>query len=176
MSSAALTPFSYVVLVLVGREGAGPHDLVQMARRGRVYWSAADSQYYAEPKRLEALGLLSSSKEPGRTRERTHYRLTDAGVAAVREWAGTPVGFPRLQHEAVVRVLAVDLVGRDAVLASLQPLHEELNAMEERLSAAEEAAGSIPHRQAALRLNLRLARRLVEAHREWLSDVHRELR
>lgn len=176
MSSVSLTPFSYVVLVLVGRGGAGPHDLVRMARQGRVYWSAAESQYYAEPKRLEALGLLSSSKEPGRTRERTHYRLTPAGEAALREWAETPVGFPRLQHEAVVRVLAVDLVGRDAVLASLQPLHEELDAMEERLSQAEESAGSLPHRETALRLNLQLARRLVDAHREWLADVSRELR
>ena len=50
-----------------------------MMRRGRINHAAAPSQYYAEPKRLERLGLLTSSKEPGRTRERTVYRLTDAG-------------------------------------------------------------------------------------------------
>ena len=47
-----LTPFSYVILVLVGRGGAGPHDLRRMAEIGRVYWWAAPSQWYAEPKRL----------------------------------------------------------------------------------------------------------------------------
>ena len=43
------------------RGGAGPHDLVRMVRQGRVYESAAESQYYAEPKRLELLGYLSCS-------------------------------------------------------------------------------------------------------------------
>jgi DNA-binding PadR family transcriptional regulator len=176
MSSDRLTPLSYAVLVLVGRAGAGPHDLVRMARQGRVYWSAAESQFYAEPKRLERLGLLSSSKLPGRTRERTHYRLTSAGEAALREWAETPVGFPRLQHEAVLRVLAVDLVGREAVLLSLQSLRDELDAMDARLDTADEIASSIPHRETALRLNHRLARALVEAHRTWLADLDRELR
>ena len=75
MASPDLTPFSYVVLTLVGRNGAGPHDLVRMARQGRVHWSAAESQYYAEPKRLEKLGYLRAEKRPGRTRERTQYTL-----------------------------------------------------------------------------------------------------
>src|SRR5581483_10837528 len=44
MSRPELTPFSYAVLVLVGAGGAGPHDLVRMARQGRVYWEPAESQ------------------------------------------------------------------------------------------------------------------------------------
>ena len=100
MASPDLTPFSYVVLTLVGRNGAGPHDLVRMARQGRVHWSAAESQYYAEPKRLEKLGYLRAEKRPGRTRERTQYTLTDAGRAALMEWAAEPARFPRIQHEA----------------------------------------------------------------------------
>ena len=85
LSRDDLTPFSYTILVLVGRGGAGPHDLVRMARQGRIYAAAADSQFYAEPKRLERLGYLSSRKEPGRTRERTHYSLTRKGLKALRE-------------------------------------------------------------------------------------------
>src|SRR3954454_7973332 len=54
-----LSPFSFVILVLVGRGGAGPHDLRRMAEDGRVYWDAAPSQWYAEPKRLEAHGYLA---------------------------------------------------------------------------------------------------------------------
>src|SRR5689334_12970632 len=94
-----LTPFSYAVLTLVGRDGAGPHDLVQAARREWVCWSAAESQWYAEPKRLERLGYLRAEKRPGRTRERTHYLLTDAGRTALYAWAGQPARFPRIQHE-----------------------------------------------------------------------------
>ena len=55
--SSHMTPLSYVVLNLIGRDGAGPHDLVQMARRGqRLYWAGAESKIYAEPKRLAKLG------------------------------------------------------------------------------------------------------------------------
>jgi PadR family transcriptional regulator, regulatory protein AphA len=173
--SRSLTPFSYAVLVLVGRGGAGPHDLVRMARQGRVYWDAADSQWYAEPKRLEALGLLTARKEPGRTRERTHYELTDAGLAAVAEWMTTPARWPRIQHEPVLRSLAVDLVPPRDVLTSLLAMREELDDLDRRIDRGEEVAASLPHREAILRLNHRLARELVAAHRRWLGDVEREL-
>jgi PadR family transcriptional regulator, regulatory protein AphA len=170
-----LTPFSYAVLVLVGEGGAGPHDLVQMMRRGRVYWAASESQWYAEPKRLERLGHLRSHKEPGRTRERTHYELTDRGRAALRAWAATPAGFPRIQNEPVLRVLAADLVGDAQALAGLRGLRGELDELEASLDAAGEAARRLPARERYLRLNHRLARRVLDAHREWLAEVEDEL-
>jgi PadR family transcriptional regulator, regulatory protein AphA len=174
-SDAKLTPFSYAVLVLVGEGGAGPHDLVQMMRRGRVYWAASESQWYAEPKRLERLGHLRSRKEPGRTRERTHYELTESGREALRAWAATPVGFPRIQNEAIVRVLAADLVGDAEALAGLRGLRTDLDEIEAALDAAERVAGDLPGRERYLRLNHRLARRIVDAHRDWLAEVEEEL-
>src|ERR671918_2873394 len=101
MSRSELTPFSYTVLTLVGEGGAGPHDFVRMMRQGRIYWSGAESHFYAEPKRLERLGYLTSRKEPGETRERTHYSLTPKGREALRAWARGPVHFPRVLHEGV---------------------------------------------------------------------------
>jgi PadR family transcriptional regulator, regulatory protein AphA len=175
LSNQSLTPFSYVVLTLVGQGGAGPHDLVRMARSGRIYWDAADSQWYAEPKRLEALGYLSSRKEPGRTRPRTHYTLTDKGRDALAEWMQEPARFPRLQHDAVVRLLAADLVGEKAVLDSLRALREEIADISARRDTAEAIATTIPHREKYLILNHRLARRIVQAHIDWLDEVEREL-
>src|SRR4029079_9755446 len=86
-----LTLFSYEILGLVGRTGAGAHDLLQMARRGRMLDWAGESQYYVEPKRLARLGCLSARKEPGKTRERTVYTLTDRGLDALSDYARTPV-------------------------------------------------------------------------------------
>src|SRR4051794_20789673 len=137
MSSEQLTPFSYAVLVLVGEGGAGPHDLVTMMRRGRVYWAASESQWYAEPKRLERLGLLRSRKEPGRTRPRTLYELTDAGRDALREWAATPVHFPQIRNEAILRVLAADIVGDDRALEGLRALRADLDELDAAIDAAE---------------------------------------
>jgi len=175
LSSDALTPFSYVVLTLVGRDGAGPHDLVRMARSGRVYWDAAESQWYAEPKRLEALGHLTARKEPGRTRPRTHYTLTERGREALAAWMEEPAKFPRIQNEAIVRLLAADLVGEEAVLDSLRALRNEIADILTRLDAAEAIATTIASREDYLLLNHRLARRIVQAHADWLDDVEREL-
>jgi DNA-binding PadR family transcriptional regulator len=175
LSNRSLTPLSYVVLTLVGQGGAGPHDLVRMARSGRVYWDAADSQWYAEPKRLAALGHLSARKEPGRTRPRTHYTLTDKGRRALAAWMQEPARFPRIQHEAIVRLLAADIVGEQPVLDSLRALREEIADISARLDAAEAIATTIPSRERYLLLNHRLARRILQAHSDWLDEIEREL-
>jgi PadR family transcriptional regulator AphA len=175
MSRSELTPFSFVVLVLVGRNGAGPHDLMRMARQGRIYTAFADSQWYAEPKRLQRLGYLSSQKEPGKTRERTHYSLTEKGREALAAWMAEPSGFSRLQLEPAWRLLAADLVGEAAVVASLAGLRAEIAELNAQIDTGEEVAGSLPHRERYLRLNHRLARRLVQAHEDWLDEVEREL-
>jgi DNA-binding PadR family transcriptional regulator len=159
----------------VGQDGAGAHDLVRMARQGRVFWAAADSQWYGEPKRLANLGFLRSEKRPGRTRERTHYTLTDAGRAALVEWAAEPARFPRIQHEAVTRLLLGDLVPDSVLLAGLEGLRSDLAEITAQLDAADAVAVELPHRARYLRLNHALARRMVEAHAAWIDQVEREL-
>jgi PadR family transcriptional regulator, regulatory protein AphA len=175
MSRPELSPFSYSVLVLVGSGGAGPHDLVRMARSGRVYANAADSQWYAEPKRLERLGYLSSRKEPGRTRPRTVYTLTEQGLEALRDWARQPVPFPRVLHEGVVRLLAADLVGEGPVREGILALRAELDELDALIDEAEQRAAGVPHRRRYLMINHRLARRLIAAHRAWVEEVEAEL-
>src|SRR5918992_636296 len=104
MSSDELRFFSYEILGLVGSTGAGPHDLRQMVRRGRMLDWAGESRYYVEPKRLARLGYLETHKEPGQTRQRTVYNLTDKGLDALASWARTPVHFNAIKSEALVRL------------------------------------------------------------------------
>jgi DNA-binding PadR family transcriptional regulator len=175
MSSPRLTQISYTVLALVGRGGASPHDLVRMMRIGRVYHAAAPSQYYAEPKRLERLGLLTSTTEPGQTRERTVYRLTEEGVAALRKWMETPTAVPRLAGEPPVRILSTDLVGEPAARESLLAMRSEIAELRENLLEGERRAPAIPHRTKYLLLSHGLARRVLDAYDDWLDEVEREL-
>jgi PadR family transcriptional regulator, regulatory protein AphA len=175
MSSERLTSFSYAVLTLVGRGGAGPHDLVRMARQGRIYSAWAESQYYSEPKRLEKLGYLSARKEPGQTHERTHYELTPKGLKALRDWAPLPTPFPKIQNEGIIRVLAADLVGEEAVLKSFAGLRQEIADVAARLDVGAAVAETLPHRRKYLAINQRLAERLLKALSDWADDVEREL-
>ena len=173
--SRELTHFSYMVLGLVGRGGLSPYDLHQMVRRGRIYDWVGESQYYVEPKRLARLGYLDARKEPGKTRERTVYTLTDKGLQALREWATTPVHYPRMEHEPLTRILVADLVGEAPVRESLATLRDDIADLSARLDEAEAAAENLPHRRKYLLMGHRLNRRLLEVHLEWLDEIEREL-
>jgi DNA-binding PadR family transcriptional regulator len=174
-STDRLTPISYAVLVLVGRGGAGPHDLVRMMRQGRIYESAAESQYYAEPKRLEELGYLRAERVPGRTHDRTHYELTEKALGALREWIGRRPQHPRLGADPILRLLAADLVGERPVKESLLAMREDIADLRARLDVADRIASTLPHREKYLRLNHRLARRVLDAYAEWLDELEGEL-
>src|SRR5688500_6189286 len=124
--STELSLFSIEILALDGRAGAGPHDLLRMAQRGRILAWAGASQYYTEPKRLARLGYLAARSEPCRTRERTVYALTDKGLDALREHARTPVSFTPLKSDALLRLLICDLVGEEVTRESIATLRAEL--------------------------------------------------
>lgn len=170
-----LSLFSYEILGLVGRGGAGAHDLLRMARRGRMLDWAGESQYYVEPKRLARLGYLEARKEPGKTRERTVYSLTDKGLEALRAWAATPVTFTPLKSEALTRMLIADLVGEEVTRTSIATLRDDLADIHERIAESEARAELLPHRREYLLLATRFLRRLVDLHLEWIDEVEREL-
>jgi DNA-binding PadR family transcriptional regulator len=175
MSSDELSLFSYEILGLVGRHGAGAHDLLRMARRGRILDWAGESQYYVEPKRLAKLGYLDARKEPGKTRERTVYSLTDRGLAALSEYARTPVKFQPVKSDLLLRLLLADLVGEEAVRASAGTLREDIADLEARLEESEAAARLLPHRAKYLLLTSRFLRDLLELHLDWVEEIEHEL-
>ncbi len=173
--NAELSLFSYEILGLVGREGAGAHDLLQMARRGRMLDWAGESQYYVEPKRLAKLGYLQARKEPGRTRERTVYTLTEKGRRALREYARTPVRFQPVKSDLLLRLLIADLVGERPTRESVAALRTEIAELEAQLDAAAERAEALPHRRKYLLLVIGFLRRLLALHLELVAEVEHEL-
>jgi DNA-binding PadR family transcriptional regulator len=175
MSRPELSLFSYEVMGLVGDQGAGPHDLLRMARRARVLDWAGESQYYVEPKRLARLGYLEARQEPGRTRARTVYTLTEKGRTALREWAATPLTLTPLKSEALLRLLVADLVGEELTRESLRSLRDDLADVRARLDESAAAAEALPHRRRYLLLVNDFLRRFVELHADLADEVEREL-
>jgi DNA-binding PadR family transcriptional regulator len=175
VSNEDLSFFSYEILGLVGRTGVGAHDLLRMARRGRILDWPGESQYYVEPKRLARLGYLRARKEAGKTRERTVYTLTDKGLDALREYARTPVRFQPLKSELLLRLLIADLVGEPVTRKSVATLREDIDDLAARVSEAEASAEDLPHRRKYLLLVCKFLRELLELHLEWIDEVEREL-
>jgi DNA-binding PadR family transcriptional regulator len=175
MSTVDLTLFSYEVLGLVGREGASAHDLLRLARRGRILDWAGESQYYTEPKRLARLGYLETRVEAGKTRERTVYRLTGRGLDALRAYAATPVTLTPLKSEPLLRLLIADLVGEPVTRASLGTLREDLADVLDRIAESEVSAAALPHRSTYLLMVTRFLRRYVALHADLIGEVERQL-
>src|SRR5215208_4465977 len=170
-----LTLFSYEILGLVGRGGAGAHDLLRMAQRGRILAWAGESQYYVEPKRLARLGYLDARKEPGKTRERTVYTLTENGLDALRAYAEAPVHFTPVKSEVLLRLLIADLVGEEATRKGISALRADVQDLLDRLQESEASAEALPHRRTYLLLVTGFLRRLLHLHLELVDQVEREL-
>jgi len=170
-----LSLFSYEILGLVGRGGAGAHDLLRMARRGRILDWAGESQYYAEPKRLAGLGYLDARKEPGKTRERTVYALTEKGLDALRAWAETPVRFTPVKSDLLQRLLIADLVGEEPTRKGITALRDDIADLVIRLEQSEERAEQLSHRQKYLLLVTGFLRRLLDLHLEFVDELEHEL-
>ncbi|MFF8594474.1 helix-turn-helix transcriptional regulator [Streptomyces sp. NPDC015220] len=106
----ALPATSWAVLGLLsfGEELSG-YDLKKWADWSLrfFYWSPSFSQIYGELKRLEKAGYATSrmvAQETG-NRDKRVYRITDAGLEAVRTWAReAPVEPPVLKHGVMLRM------------------------------------------------------------------------
>jgi DNA-binding PadR family transcriptional regulator len=136
---------------------------------------AGESQYYTEPKRLAKLGYLDARREPGQTRERTVYTLTDRGLEALREYARTPVALTPLKSEPLLRLLICDLVGEGVTRASLATLRDDIADIYLRLDDAEETARALPHREKYLLLVIRFLRDYAKLHVDLVDEVEKEL-
>jgi DNA-binding PadR family transcriptional regulator len=175
MSRPELSLFSYEILGLVGQHGAGAHDLLRMARRGRILDWAGESQYYVEPKRLAKLGYLRARKEPGRTRERTVYRLTEKGLQALSEYARTPVRFTPVKSDPLLRLLIADLVGERVTRESMATLRDDIADLQERLEVTTERTEHLTHRSKYLQIVNGFLGELLQLHLKLVDDVEREL-
>jgi DNA-binding PadR family transcriptional regulator len=169
--NSELSLFSYEILGLVGSGGAGAHDLLRMAKHGRILDWAGESQYYVEPKRLARLGYLDARKEPGRTRQRTVYTLTEKGQQALVDYARTPVTVTPLKSEPLLRLLICDIVGEDITRESVTSLHDDITDLRQRLDDSERNAKDLPHREKYLQLVIDFLRGLLDLHEQLIGDV-----
>ena len=99
----SLTPIEYSILALVGHDGQTAYDLTLWASSGA--WGLlgySRSSLHEIPKRLEGKGHLRSEEVPAaKGGKRRLYRLTDKGIAAVRESGWPPrQGCPSLTRNS----------------------------------------------------------------------------
>jgi PadR family transcriptional regulator AphA len=124
-----LTTTSYAVLAVLGLRDHSTYDLTKQMRLSMHYlWPRAESNVYAEPKRLVAAGLAVSREEWTGGRRRTVYSINDAGRAALGDWLASPSGRQRYESEAVLKVLFGENGSHEDLLASIRALRDDATA------------------------------------------------
>lgn len=99
------TAWALLGLLSFDREMSG-YDLRKWADNSIAlfYWSPAPSQIYAELRRLEQLGLVTSRPEPGDNRKKRLFAITPEGTVALTAWlAHSDPGPPVLKHGLALR-------------------------------------------------------------------------
>jgi PadR family transcriptional regulator, regulatory protein AphA len=92
-------------------------------------WSASHQQVYRDLAQLTEAGLVRFTEVSQEHRpDKKIYELTEAGREALRAWVDAPIKPPRIQDELLVKLLAGELVGSEALeklLADQRKLHQE---------------------------------------------------
>ena len=136
--------------------------------RGAAGCSPGPARASTTPSRSGSRGSATSTarKEPGKTRERTVYSLTEKGREALADYARTPVTFTPVKSDALLRLLIADLVGEQVTRESLATLRDDIEELQQRLDDGERTAHDFPHREKYLLLVISFLRRLLDLHVE----------
>lgn len=116
MSTERLTPTSYLVLGLLEREGPStPYALERhVAATLGNFWSFPHTLLYSEPSRLEALGLVTETRESDGRRRRT-FAITSAGFDELTAWLERPArARTELRDLGLLQLFFMDLASEEA--------------------------------------------------------------
>ena len=132
-----LTTTSYAILGLLAIRPWSTYELaVQMRRNLHYLWPRAESNLYAEAKRLADGGYARARKEPfGEERERTIYSISARGQRALEQWLEQPGTESRFESETLVKALFSPFGSKTALLARLHELRAEAEVRRRTLRA-----------------------------------------
>jgi DNA-binding PadR family transcriptional regulator len=92
------------------------------------FWPRAESNLYAEPKRLVTAGLAEAREEWNGDRRRTVYSITERGREALRDWLRTEGSSPRLESELHLRLLYANYGAKSDLLATIDRIRQDAEA------------------------------------------------
>lgn len=149
--ASKMTTSSYAILALLDLKPWTGYELTNQAQRSLRYaWPKSERLLYSEPKKLVELGYAKTYKEAAGNRTRNVYEITDRGRKALREWTGTRTQPPRIEIEAMLRLLFADHGTREDLLRSLDELDADIGGHHDAIVALMgsylEGAHPFPHR------------------------------
>jgi DNA-binding PadR family transcriptional regulator len=169
-----LTTTSYALLALLAVRPWSTYELTKQMRRSLHHcWPRAESNIYAEPKRLVELGLAKAESQAVGNRPRTLYSITRKGRRELERWIGTDSGASRFESETLVKILFANYGTKEELLTNLRQFAAEAQAAKEfwKPIARDYVDGThaFPERVHINALFFRLMWEQAEMHARWAN-------
>lgn len=170
--SRPLTTTSFAILGMLALRPWRTYDLAKQARRSlRHIWPRAESNLYAEAKRLVAGGYATAQREQTGERRRTVYAITGRGREALREWLSRPGGEVHLESEPLLKVFFADQGAKSDLLGTIRAIgaaaEKQQGILRGMAQEYHDGVGPFPQRLAVSVLALSLVWEHLEATVAW---------
>jgi DNA-binding PadR family transcriptional regulator len=122
-----MTTSSFAVLALLDLRPWTGYELTHQAQRSLRYaWPKSERLLYSEPKKLVELGYATTYKEESGNRSRNVYTITSEGRQALEEWTSSRTQPPRIEIEALLRLLFADHGSTEDLYRALDELEADI--------------------------------------------------
>lgn len=112
----------FALMALLSSRPMTGYDLSKQFSQSVAHvWHAPDSQIYPELKRMERDGLLKAVEVPwGPKGTKREYHVTEAGLAAFREWIDSPLEIRRQRDPAYLKAAYLEWADPAAARSQLR--------------------------------------------------------
>jgi PadR family transcriptional regulator AphA len=151
-----LSPTAYVILGMLRHGPRSGYEIKQAVDHStRFFWAVSYGQIYPELRRLAKDGLVKGQSQPTGDRQRTVYRLTDAGREELRGWLDRPPERLELRDEGLLKLFFAGAAEPGKAVAIIDAkrrlVEQKLAALREIEPYAAAAASSDPFPYLVLR-------------------------
>jgi DNA-binding PadR family transcriptional regulator len=172
------TAYALLGLLSFGGEFSG-YQLRQIALSSLrfFYWTPAQSQIYRELRRLNELGLATSTAvEQSDRPDKITYAITPAGREELTRWLEhAPVNPPVIKLDAALRIFLGHATNTERLLEVVEEQRKHLRGLLEELNRVREAIGDNPA-LALQRIVADWGQRLYTNELEGLDEIEQALR
>lgn len=140
-----LTPTGMVILGFLSECEMSGYDIkAEVDVSTRFFWAASYGQIYPELKGLSEAGLVEGVDQSQGSRPRTVYRITPAGLEALRSWLRRTPETMELRHEGLLKVFFADALPRRERVEMLQAMADQHREKRGQLAAVEREVHELP--------------------------------
>ncbi len=178
--ASRMTTSSYAVLALLDLRPWTGYELTQQAQRSLRYaWPKSERLLYSEPKKLVELGYATTHKETAGNRTRNVYEITSAGRRLLEEWTRSRTQPPRIEIEALLRLLFADHGSIDDLSRALDELEADIGerhgAVVELMASYLDGGHPFPERTHLSVLFATFQIEMFKAIERWIEFTRREI-